>query len=209
MFDYFLTQMFIWTNKTVYFHKIKNNHLAIHIHTHTQIHIWINVVKWMHPHLDFAQIMFSSETRAPQDTDLAWTSRGHMVWPLGSSQQQAHRVAGRLMHTTHTHTHNDMTSDMSESSSMCTYGWLEGKSSCRLSMNSNKRTIENNKTASHSGSSRKKSFPLLVMATSQCRAIQTPDPLSGAKQVLRGFTALWREDHWLQVSEYQHPTLAS
>lgn len=102
MFDYFLTQMFIWTNKTVYSHKIKNNNLAIHIHAH--IHIWINVVKWMHPHLDFAQIMFSSETGAPQDTDLAWTPRGHIFWPLGSSQQQAHRVAGRLMHTTHTHT---------------------------------------------------------------------------------------------------------
>lgn len=70
------------------------------------------------------------------------------------------------MHPTHkhTHTHKDMTSDLSGSSIMCTltYGWLEGKSSCRLSVNSNKRTIENNKTGSHSGSWRKKKkFPFV------------------------------------------------
>ncbi len=124
--------------------------------------------------------------------------RGHEFWPLGSSQQRAHRVAGRLglLHSvykrTHIQTHNGMMSDMSDSSSMCTHthGWLEGKSSCRLSMTSNKRTIENNKTGSHSGSSRK-SFPLLLQATSQHHAIQTPDPLSSAKLVLHGFTALW------------------
>lgn len=41
-----------------------------------------------------------------------------------------------------------------------THKWLEGKSSCRLSMTSNKRTIENNKTGSHSGGSRRKKVSL-------------------------------------------------
>ena len=43
-----------------------------------------------------------------------------------------------------------MTSDMKAALSLSlphTHEWLEGKSSCCLSMTSNKRTIENNKTA--------------------------------------------------------------
>lgn len=141
--------------------------------------------------------------------------RGHEFWPLGSSQQRAHRVAGRLgLLQTQRHTYTAQWYDewyvrkqQHVYAHSHTHGWLEGKSSCRLSMTSNKRTIENNKTGSHSGSSRK-SFPLLLQATSQHRAIQTPEPLSNAKLVLNGFTALWRDDHWILVSENWHLPLA-
>lgn len=116
-------------------------------------------------------------------------------WVLTFREQRAHGVAGRLglLHSVYKHTHSHTHAQWSDEwyvrkrQHVCathshTHGWLEGKSSCRLSMTSNKRTIENNKTGSHSGSSRK-SFPLLLKATSQHRAIQTPDPLSSAKLV--------------------------
>lgn len=87
--------------------------------------------------------------------------------------------------------------------------WLEGKSSCRLSMTSNKRTIENNKTGSHSGASGKegrgkKVSPLLLQATSQRRVTQTADPLSGDQLLLNGFAALQGNHYyWMPLLEME------
>lgn len=106
--------------------------------------------------------MIPRETGAPRDTNLARSPEVTRRRPLGSNGQRAHRVAGRLAllpllapASTHAHTHTQSTmlETSDKKAGACaralthTHEWLEGKSSCRLSMTSNKRTIENNKTA--------------------------------------------------------------